>query len=175
MSDIVQADPADTNNAPESTESNENSASDTITPDVEENASETQIEGITDDSAGGDESADTFPREYVEKLRRESASYRDKAKTAEQQAQDANLMLDSMMRRLHSTLVAETGKLADPDDLPFDVGHLYDSETLNTAIDALISEKPHLRSRKPVGDVGQGNRGPAAAEFSFMDLLKSRA
>lgn len=174
MSDIVQADPADTNNAPELTESDENSASDTVTPDGEENASETQIEGITDDSADGDESADSFPREYVEKLRRESANYREKAKTAEQQAQEANVMLDAMMRRLHATLVAETGKLADPDDLPFDVGHLYDSETLNTAIDALLADKPHLRSRKPVGDVGQGNRG-GAGEFSLMDLLKSRA
>ena len=49
-----------------------------------------------------------------------------------------------------------TGRLADPDDLAFDEGHLEDPEALSAAIDDLLARKPHLASRRPSGDVGQG-------------------
>jgi phage terminase large subunit-like protein len=52
------------------------------------------------------EDAENFPREYVEKLRKESAGYRDKAKTGESGAEEPS-------KRLHAALVTATGRLAD--------------------------------------------------------------
>src|SRR4051812_4629809 len=60
-----------------------------------------------------DENAETFPRSYVEKLRKESQGYRERAKDAETRA-------DDLARQLFRLRVDATGKLADPDDLPYD-------------------------------------------------------
>lgn len=118
--------------------------------------------------------SEMFPRAYVEQLRRESAGYRDKAKQAAHDAEDANNYAEGFMRRLHTELVRATGVLADPADLEFDPEHVMSEESLHSALDALIADKPHLKARRVAGDVGQGNRGPAA-EFSLLDVLKSRA
>lgn len=91
------------------------------------------------------EEPETFPREYVQKLRDEAAKYRQRAGDR-----------DTLAERLHVALVAATGRLADPSDLAFDESHLTDVETLSTALDELLTRKPHLASRRPVGDVGQG-------------------
>lgn len=91
---------------------------------------------------------ETFPREYVQKLRDESAKYRQRAGRT-----------DELAKRLHTSLVAATGRLADPSDLPYDEAHLDDEEALTAAVDALLASKPHLASRKPMGDVGQGASG----------------
>ena len=88
---------------------------------------------------------DTFPREYVEKLRDENARYRQRAGTA-----------DDLARRVHRLLVERTGLLADPDDLEYVEEHLEDEDALTTAIDDLLARKPHLAARRPRGDVGQG-------------------
>jgi len=109
------------------------------------------------------EDAETFPRAVVEELRRENAEQRVKAKRA-----------DEMSRRLHLELVRATGRLADPDDLPFDEAHLEDVEVLDAAINDLLTRKPHLASRRPRGDIGQG----ATAEAASVDLagiLRARA
>lgn len=92
---------------------------------------------------------ETFPRDYVERLRKESAKYRERAKAA-----------DDLAARLHIALVTATGRLADPTDLPFDEAHLDDEDALRSAVDDLIARKPHLASRKPHGDVGQGVGSP---------------
>lgn len=110
-----------------------------------------------------DDEPDTFPRAYVERLRGENAKYRQRAGEA-----------DTLAQRLHTELVRATGRLADPTDLPFDPEHLADEAALTAAVDALLAAKPHLATRRPVGDVGQGNRGPASAGFSLVDVLKSR-
>lgn len=104
-----------------------------------------------------------FPREYVEKLRAENGKYRQRAQQA-----------DTLAQRLHTELVRATGKLADPTDLPFDESHLDDPEKLSEAIDNVLHAKPHLASRRPSGDIGQGHRGPATAGFSLLELLKQR-
>lgn len=102
--------------------------------------------------AAAEEQPETFDRTYVEKLRQENAKHRTRAKQADDYAQ-----------RLHAELVKSTGRLADPTDLAFDEEHLTDPTKLTQAIDALLEAKPHFKSRKPVGgDIGQGNRGPAA-------------
>ncbi len=106
---------------------------------------------------------DTFPRAVVEELRRENAEARTKAKRA-----------DEMSRRLHLELVRATGRLADPDDLPYDEAHLEDVDVMAAAIDALIAKKPHLASRRPRGDVGQGATADAAT-VDLAGMLRSRA
>ena len=124
----------------------------TATPDVQPDAE-------PDTTTEPAEDADTFPREYVEKLRRESAGYRDNN--------------NELSKRLHAALVAATGRLADPTDLPYSVEHLKSTETLTGAIDALLEAKPHLKARRIAGSVGQGNQGGTnSAPTSFADLLR---
>jgi hypothetical protein len=121
----------------------------------------------TEDATEGtdDQEAETFPRDYVEKLRKESAGYRDRAKTAEARA-------DELARRLHTALVSATGKLADATDLEFNADHLDDATALAEAIDALIAGKPHLKARRLSGDVGQGIKGDNSGRFSLLQRLK---
>lgn len=111
-----------------------------------------------------EEQPDTFPRSYVEELRQESARYRTRAQHADQLAQ-----------RLHTELVRATGKLQDPSDLPFDEAHLEDPEALASAVDALLQSKPHLKSRRVAGDIGQGASRPAAGDVDLLGLLRGRA
>lgn len=123
------------------------------TPEVQEGTQEQKDDG----------DADTFPRSYVEGLRRENAEARVKAKRA-----------DELAARLHGALVAATGRLADPADLPFDEAHLDDESALSAAIDDLLASKPHLASRRPRGDVGQGARAETQT-VSLGALLRARA
>lgn len=116
--------------SPDATQADETGDGEGIIP-------ETESEVAEDDT-------DTFPREYVEELRQESAKYRDRAKGA-----------DDLRHRLHDALVQLDGRLADPTDLAYADEHLDD---VGAAITDLIERKPHL-ARKPSGDVGQGNRG----------------
>lgn len=105
----------------------------------------------------GDEQ-DSFPRAYVEKLRKENADYRGRAKRA-----------DEFAHRLHAALVAADGRLADPSDLEFDDAHLDDPDALSTAITDLVKRKPGLRAQQVRGDVGAGERG--SRKQASTDLL----
>lgn len=131
------------------------------TEDTETEPADDPTEPETD-ATSADE-PDTFPRSVVEELRRENARYRTRAGQA-----------DAMSQRLHLELVRATGRLADPTDLPFDENHLEDVSILDAAIDQILAKKPHLASRRPSGDIGQG----ATAEAATVDLagiLRSRA
>lgn len=99
------------------------------------------------DSPAGEDEPDTFPRAYVENLRREAAGYRERAKRA-----------DDLAREVFTLRTAALGKLADPSDLPFDEALLDDAAALEAAVDELIARKPHLGDRRPTGDVDQGAR-----------------
>ena len=101
------------------------------------------------------EDQDMFPRDVVEKLRRENAAARTKAKDR-----------DTLAQRLHRVLVEQTGRLADATDLPFDEAHLADPEALTAAIDELLTRKPHLAARTFHGNIGQG----ATTEPASIDL-----
>lgn len=127
----------------------------------------TGTETVAVDDEATDENAETFPRSVVEKLRTENGKHR-------QNTAQANSRADALATRLHAELVRATGRLADPTDLAFDAEHLDDADALTAAIDALLDAKPHLASRRPTGDIGQGNRGPATAGFSLLDALKAR-
>ncbi|MFS0898929.1 hypothetical protein AB3M98_16160 [Mycolicibacterium litorale] len=110
-----------------------------------------------------DEDAETFSRTYVEKLRRENQRYRERAAEA-----------DVLAQRLHTALVAATGRLADPSDLDFDAAHLDDADALAAAVDELLTRKPHLASRRPVGDIGQG-ASRTGDTVDLAGILRSRA
>lgn len=106
---------------------------------------------------------ETFPRDYVEKLRQENGKYRQRAQHA-----------DTLAHRLHIELVRATGKLADPSDLPFDDAHLEDPVALAAAVEELLTAKPHLASRKPTGEIGQGP-ARASGTVDLAGLLRTRA
>ena len=110
-----------------------------------------------------DEEQDTFPREYVEKLRDENAKYRQRAQKA-----------DDLARRLHSALTEATGRLQDASDLEYDESHLDDPEALQRAIQELLEKKPHLGSRKPVGNIGQGVSSSTDA-VDLAAMMRARA
>lgn len=110
-----------------------------------------------------DEEQDTFPRDYVEKLRDENAKYRQRAQRA-----------DDLAHRLHNALTEATGRLADASDLPFDESHLDDPEALQRAIQELLEKKPHLGSRKPVGNIGQGVSSSTDA-VDLAAMMRARA
>lgn len=114
--------------------------------------------------------ADTETDRNVRKLRKEAATLRERAKAAEARA----TRTDSLAARLHTELVRASGKLADPHDFPYnpDADLLDDPEAFNQAIDEFVEAKPHLRSRTPKGDVGQGNRGTANEPLNFHQILK---
>lgn len=108
-----------------------------------------------------DPDPEMFPRHVVEDLRKENGKYRQRAQQA-----------DTLATRLHAELVRATGRLADPTDLAFDEEHLGDPDKMAAAIDELLEAKPHLASRRPVGDIGQGHRGAASQPFSLLQTLK---
>lgn len=113
-----------------------------------------------------DDTADTFPREYVEELRAESAQHRTRSKAAEE-------ALTPLQERLFSALVEKSGRLADPTDLAFDAA-LLDDDALTAAIDSLVEAKPHLASRRVAGDIGQG-AGEPKTDVSLAGLLSANA
>jgi len=129
--------------------------------DVQPAATSSNLEEVIEPDAEDQADDDTFPRSVVEELRRENGRYRQRAQQA-----------DELAHRLHTELVRATGRLADPSDLDYDDAHLDDPDALTTAIDDLLERKPHLATRRPSGDIGQGQRGPASGSFSLLDTLK---
>ncbi|WP_281711784.1 hypothetical protein [Dermacoccus nishinomiyaensis] len=132
-----------------------------------------RADGSVPDTSEGAEQAppedgDTFPREYVERLRAEAAERRTEAREARE-------ALEPLQRRLLAALVAGTGRLADPTDLAFDAELLDDDAALGAALDDLLAAKPHLASRRVSGDVGQGRAVGAGSGFSLAGALAERA
>ncbi|WP_431711105.1 hypothetical protein [Glutamicibacter uratoxydans] len=135
---------------------------DLSTAEVTEQETEAVSEDISTDEST-EEEQDTFPREYVEKLRKEAAGHRDRAKRA-----------DDLAQRLHTALVEATGRLADSRDLPFEESHLDDPAALTAAIDGLLEDKPHLATRRPSGSIGQGV-GTVGNDASLAGILRAGA
>src|SRR4051812_32564213 len=150
----------DVNSGPDGTENEQNGEPNTVTAETPDNAPGAQPDGNNDDSG----ETIVYKRADLEKLRKESAGYRDRAKTAEERA-------DALAKRLHAELVRANGMLVDPDALPFDAEHLDDAEKLSAAIEALTDAKPYLKARKATGDAGQGPRGGNKAAPGWADLF----
>lgn len=111
----------------------------------------------------------TFPRAYVEELRAEAAAQRVKGKRA-----------DALAAALVTAYAGATGRLADPSDLAYDEALLDDDglpdpAKVRAAVDTLLERKPHLASRRPVGDVGQGARPDGPDGVSLAGLLRAGA
>lgn len=115
------------------------------------------------DQQVSDEEPETFPRDYVEKLRQENGKYRQRAGEA-----------DALATRLHTELVRATGRLADPTDLPFDADHLADADKMTAAIEDLLTRKPHLATRRPIGEIGQGAT-PSGGTVDLAAILRGKA
>ena len=150
---------------PDDTDNQDTAGSDSDQETVDaatELGEETSATAATETDDGDD--GETFPRAYVEELRAENARYRERAKAA-----------DTLAQRLHTALVAATGRLQDPSDLPFDEAHLENSDAMAAAIDELLERKPHLKSRRVVGDVGQGAGGVRPGDVDLSALLRARA
>lgn len=134
----------------------------TDTPDV----SGTDISEGSDLESDPGETTDepeTFSREYVEKLRQENGKYQQRAGES-----------DSLAKRLHTELVRATGRLADPTDLPFDADHLADADKMAADIEDLLARKPHLATRRPVGEIGQGAT-PSGGTVDLAAILRGKA
>jgi hypothetical protein len=136
-----------------------------VTEEQTDETGQTEENADTDENAAETDDGQTFPAEYVQKLRKESAGYRDRAKAAE-------AGLDATQRELFNARVAATGKLADAEDLPYDAELLADEDKLIAAIDELIKRKPHLAARKVSGSVGQGVTGKREEPFSLLGRLQ---
>jgi len=116
----------------------------------------------------------TFPRTYVEQLRREGAEHRTRARRA-----------DEMESRLLATIIREATAeiLEDPDDLWrghesadfLDDDGYPDPEKVRAAAENLARSKPHLAKRRAAGDVDQGARPEAAEPVSLAGILRERA
>lgn len=138
----------------------------TVHPPVEDQDAGSQGHDDLDSDQGhddpGSDEQDTFDRAYVEKLRKESAKYREKAKRTEE-----------LEHRLHHALVAADGRLADPADLEFSPEHLEDPEALAAAVTALVKNKPGLKAQKFTGSIGAGDRGtPKKAPVDLISLMR---
>lgn len=133
------------------------------TPDETTPVDNTEVEQEPAAEEASPEEPDTFPRSYVEELRQENGKYRQRAQQG-----------DAYAQRLHTELVRATGKLADPSDLPFDESHLDDPTALDAAITELVGRKPHLASRRPIGEIGQGP-SPSAGSVDLAAILRQKA
>ncbi|MDO5503936.1 MAG: hypothetical protein Q4G67_12245 [Actinomycetia bacterium] len=136
-------------------------AEDPATDPTTDPATEDQLDEQTPGPAADDTDPETFPAKVVKDLRKENARYRERAGLA-----------DGYARRLHTALVAATGKLADPTDLDFDEAHLDDDAALSKAVDELVARKPHLKARRVGGDVGQGTRGAGGGKVDLIGLMR---
>lgn len=117
--------------------------------------------------------AQTFDKDYVEKLRKEAAEARTKAKRADELA----------ARLLEATIASATsGILADASDLRANVSDedlldddgLPDPEKIKTAASELAQRKPHLADRRPAGNVDQGAR-PQPESVDLAGMIRGLA
>lgn len=123
--------------------------------------------GQSDTTGTGETEPKTFDQAYVDKLRKESGDYRVKAK-------DLGDRAAALAAEVHEYRVKSLGLLADPSDLPYSP-ELDSIEAVESAVNALIQAKPHLRARRAGGDVGQAHEGSSSTDFSLLGMLKAGA
>jgi hypothetical protein len=138
-----------------------------------------------DAGGNGEGTADTFPRQYVEELRRESAGYRTRAQQAEtqleqtqkasgQQLTEAMNRATAAEQRLNeltvaNALVAEAARMGfhDPEDAVrlADIAQVELKEGrvqgVEDVLKALATKKPHLLKGRATGDAGASGTGGA--------------
>ena len=138
-------------------------------PDDADDKPSEAAQGHEDETQQNDE-PETFPRDYVEKLRKENADMRVRAKRAD----------DLQARLLDATIALATqGLLADPSDLPRTDDLLDDDgypsvDKITAAAHDLTARKPHLALRRPSGDIDQGARQEPQT-VTLAEILRERA
>lgn len=116
-------------------------------------------DGETPEPAG-----DTFSREYVEKLRGESARSRKASKEAADR-------LAELEQKYVTARVAALGELADPSALPYSRDLVeMDDDALAEHVTAFLKQAPHMRRVGAGGALPAHERGPAAV--SLVDMLR---
>ena len=114
-----------------------------------------------------DPAGDTFPRSYVEQLRKESATYR-------KQAEASSAAAEQLRNDLHLALVELDGRLAVPSDLPpLEGDNALDRTAIAAAIDKLLEARPRLAARALAGDIGQGARGARGKTVDLIELMRN--
>jgi hypothetical protein len=116
----------------------------------------------------GPDEPDTFTREYVTELRRESADRRTRLAAAETRA-------DELAAALWTERVSALGLLADPADLPFDAAALDDTAAIRALADELLTARPHLRTRRITARAGQGEGQQPTDAVSLTGIMRARA
>lgn len=144
------------NEALEATENDEHHTAGVATPENADDAPEADTaDAPTIDALQADN----------DKLTAEIAKLKDENARRRIEAQNA----DDLRRQLHRAWVEMDARLADPDDLSFDATR--DRDDIATAITELLDQRPHLKSRRPQGDIGQGHRG-TGQPASLLSILK---
>src|SRR5699024_11604295 len=95
------------------TESTTDEVAETEVTEPESVENETEETPVDNSDNDGEDAPDSFPREYVEKLRDENAKYRQRAQRS-----------DDLTQRLHQAPVADTGCFQDHSDLTINEAHL---------------------------------------------------
>jgi len=143
-----------------------------------------RIDGQGSDDAAGAQTppegppepeGDTFPRAYVEQLRKENADRRKKAEETE--ARNTKLVRGLLLAEVrHDGRLADPADLLDGADTTILVGEdgAPDPEKVKAAVSELLARKPHYAKRIS-GDVGQGARpGPADPNEELWGIIQSR-
>lgn len=138
--------------------------------DQTEQLDDEQLDDLDDESEqlDDDESEQSYPQSYVDQLRGKQRRYRHRAKAAERRA-------ELLARELFRSRVADTGLLADPEDLAYSDELLDDGDALRAAVQQLVSDKPHLAARRVRGDIGQHDRGDRHAGESLAGIMRRNA
>lgn len=132
-----------------------------------EGASEVPPEPEQLQDTSEDPSSDTFPRPYVEQLRKECATYR-------KQAEASSAAAEQLRNDLHLALVEIDGRLAVPSDLPpLEGDNALDRSAIAAAIDKLLEARPRLAARALAGDIGQGARGGRGKTVDLIELMRN--
>lgn len=108
-----------------------------------------------------DDDSDTFPREYVERLRRENQTYRDRARAAESTAWRA--------------LVESTGLVVNADEVPRPDGAALDLDGALAAAREAIAARPYIAARRARGNIGQHEGPGSTTAVSLSSLLRAGA
>ena len=120
-----------------------------------------------DDDQGDDD--DTFPRSYVQRLRRRSNGYRLQLRERESD-------VDRLQRQLFAERLQRLDLVVDHDAVPYDPALLDDDDALQEHIEGLLADKPYLRKRKVSGNIGQhSSNGVGGSSVSLMDKLRHNA
>ena len=115
----------------------------------------------------GDDDGDDEQDPRLSRARQQAARYR-------RELRDTETERDELAAALWTARVEALGVLADPADLPFDPEALHDPDRLRELVDELVTEKPHLKSRRIRARAGQGE-GSAPGGVSLAAILNRGA